>query len=148
MQDRTDKHNKKGGYLEWTKQRKAANESDDLDRRDNSSTEEIIQHTPTRKQEKRWAYTLTDGGTKYFVELPNTPDQVAKVKSQLSHPPNWRFYHRNPYGGHRAYTQITCFPPFDILRVSEVFFPDGTVWSSITRRFNVPSKNENVERTK
>lgn len=101
--------------------------------------EQVVPHTPesTRtKKNPKWAYTLKEGGQKHFVDLPNTEEQIAKVKKQLTNPHNWRRYHKNPYGGDVNYTQINCFPPFDYIRVAEVFLPTGEVWSSRKRSFH------------
>lgn len=111
---------------------------------DQKQKEEVIPHTPQRtrdkKKEPKWAYTLKEGGQKHFVDLPKTEEQIEKVKKQLTHPHNWRRYHKNPYGGDVRYTQINCFPPFDYLRVAEVFLPTGEVWKSRTRSFHKITK--------
>lgn len=127
--------NKEGsGTPEWL---------DKLDK-DKEQKEKVVQHTPKRQREsrkkKRWAYTLTEGGKKHFVDLPVTEEQIEKVKNQLTHPHNWRRYHKNPYGGDVNYTQINCFPPFDYIRVAEVFLPNGEVWSSRTKKFHKASE--------
>lgn len=97
----------------------------------------VYPHTPTKKQ-KGWAYTLREGGQKYKASLPTSDEQIAKVKQQLLNPHNWRLYVRSPYGGDRSYTQINCFPPYDYIRVAEVFLPNGEVWNSRLRRFLTP----------
>lgn len=98
-------------------------------------SETVAPHTPPKKASS-WSYTLREGGVKYPVNMPNTEEQIAKVKQQLSNPINWKFYQVSPYGGPRAYTLVMCFPPFDPLRVAEVFLPTGEVWRSTTRRFH------------
>jgi len=108
-----------------------------LDDIEDKAEEEVIPHTPksSKKKEPRWAYTLTEGGKRHYVDLPKTDSQISKVRNQLIDKRNWRRYHKNPYGGSVNYTQINCFPPFDYLRVAQVYFPNGEVWNSRTRRF-------------
>lgn len=121
----SEDNNERGSTPEWLEQQE-------------KPKEEVVPHTPerSRKKEPRWAYTLKEGGQKHFVDLPKTDDQIAKVKQQLQLPHNWRRYHKNPYGGDVNYTQINCFPPFDYLRVAEVYLPTGEVWKSRTRSFH------------
>lgn len=95
--------------------------------------ESIIQHTPTA--EKAWYYTLREGGVKYRVALPITDEVVAKVEKEVLNIRNHKFWQVSPYGGTRAYTQLTCFPPFEPpLRLAEVYFPDGRIYRSSTRK--------------
>lgn len=123
-------NNERGSTPEWLKDREGKEEK---------PKEEVVPHTPQRtrdkKKEPKWAYTLKEGGQKHVVDLPKTEEQIAKVKKQLQHPRNWRRYHKNPYGGDVNYTQINCFPPFDYLRVAEVYLPTGEVWKSSKRKF-------------
>lgn len=118
-----------GSYRTGSSNRKQLNE------------ERIVPHTPEDKK-PQWAYTLKEGGQKYRVELPNTEAQIDKVKRALKNPRNWRKYIVSPYGGDRNYTQVTCFPPFEPIRVAEVYLPDGTVWSSRTKKFYKPDNNK------
>jgi len=104
------------------------------DNKGSDDIEKIIQHTPD-KDEKHWLYTLKEGGQRYYAYCPQTEAQVKKVEAQLLSPRNWGYYKTSPYGGSRAYTQITCFPPFTPpLRVAEVIFPDGRIYKSSTRK--------------
>lgn len=97
--------------------------------------EEVVPHTPKRKEKPVWKYSLKEGGQIYRINAPTTENMVEKVKKQIDHPRNWRRYARSPHGGDRNYTQLTCFPPFDALRVAELFFPDGTIWNSRQRKY-------------
>lgn len=101
-------------------------------------SETVVKHTPEKKSKRTWKYSLKEGGQVYRINAPTTKDMINKVKDQLTHPRNWRRYARSPHGGDRNYTQLTCFPPFDTLRVAEVFFPDGTVWNSRKRKYIEP----------
>lgn len=96
--------------------------------------EKVISHTPKKKERPVWKYSLKEGGQVYKIKAPTTDEMISKVEKQLTNPNNWRRYARSPHGGDRNYTQINCFPPFDNLRVAEVFFPNGKVWNSRERK--------------
>lgn len=115
--------NKEKGFLGW------------LEDKPKPKPETVIPHTPA-KDAPAWAYSLREGGVRYPVNMPVTKEQIAKVKAELSNSKNWKFYQVSPYGGPRAYTLIFCFPPFDPLKVSEVFLPTGEVFRSTTRKFH------------
>lgn len=102
--------------------------------------EKVTPHTP-KKNEPKWSYSLKEGGQKYRAALPTTDEQITKVKQQLQNPKYWKFWQISPYGGHRAYTLVLCFPPFDPIRVAEVFLPTGEVWNSRKRKFLKPNQN-------
>lgn len=99
--------------------------------------EKVVEHTPSRRKKKQgWAYTTKEGGDISTLDLPTTDKKIKEVEQQLLNPRNWRRYKRHPAGGHRNYTQVNCFPPFDFLRLAELYMPDGRVWKSRTRQFH------------
>jgi hypothetical protein len=98
--------------------------------------EKVVKHTPSREKKPGWAYTTKEGGEVRKLDFPTTKEKIQEVEQQLTNPRNWRKYKRHPQGGHRNYTQVNCFPPFDFLRLAELYLPDGRVWKSRTRQFH------------
>ncbi len=140
METKSNKHDRTGSPVpSWL---------DDLDQEKKEKSEEtrspkqetVVPHTPKRKEKPVWKYSLKEGGQVYRINAPVTEDMIAKVERQLHNPSSWRRYARSPHGGDRNYTQLTCFPPFDTLRVAEVFFPDGRVWNSRQRKLLKPKE--------
>lgn len=124
----SDNDSKDSRIPEWLNTEKDSNEE--------KEEEKIVQHTPTPKKRKGWAYTTKEGGQIHKLSLPTTDKKITEVEQQLTNPRNWRRYNRHPAGGHRNYTQVNCFPPFDFLRLAELYMPDGRVWKSRTRKFH------------
>lgn len=134
MPDNIDRDNNQLSFLEWLdKGKEPTSNSEEPTPRQTDET--VSPHTPARLPSK-WAYTLREGGVKYPVSLPVTEAQVLKIKIELQNSANWKYYQISPYGGPRAYTLVLSFPPFDPLRVAEVFLPTGEVWRSTTRQFH------------
>lgn len=130
MSNRTSRDDRGDSNLpEWMKDE---SESQPIKEED----EEVVPHTPSRNKELGWAYTTKEGGDISKLNFPKTEKKIKEVEAQLRNPRNWRRYKRHPQGGHRNYTQVTCFPPFDFLRLAELYLPDGRVWKSRTRQFH------------
>lgn len=111
-----------------------------LDKKEKSE-EKVVSHTPSKRKRPGWAYTTKEGGEIRSLKFPTTDKKIKEVEQALTNPRNWRRYKRHPAGGHRNYTQVNCFPPFDFLRLAELYLPDGRVWRSRTRKFHESESN-------
>lgn len=94
-----------------------------------SYLKELQKNKPHKEESTGWKYILHDGSNWRQFYYPCSPSAIKRMENEVTNPLNWASDEE------RNYTIIRNIPPFDVVLVKKMLFPDGRIWDSQEKKF-------------
>lgn len=90
----------------------------------------LQKNKPTIEQQSGWKYILHDGNNWRQFYYPSSISAIKRMENEVTNSLNWSEH----------LTIVRNIPPFDIVFIKKMKFPDGRVWDSKLKEFKYAKK--------